>query len=473
VQSIAWEILKCPAWRVGALQVIGGVISVPRNGEPWLRPRGTPKTRFALLPHGRPLTQEVTLVFKIAALTATLFFGSAWWPGTGWAQEGQFGGQARADAVTRMIVLAVQQGIDSLPPTSGQAFGYEYEPGSDIPVREKQLGPTALRATETVGESHLSVRVATSYFELGESFGPMTYFIQPQDTSLAEPRGYADFGLEARAKVGLVNLAVNWGFASRLEATFNLPLVVVDAQASQSFTTQPQYLNLPPRSAILSGAPTIDQLNSLLKNGSLVFRKETFRDLGFDFNEGTHVGVGRISLGAKGIAYSSQALRLAVAAELFLPSPNENQFAGPASPAVLPRAIAAVPIGSRLKWLADAGYDYDFDNAELRRFVWNSGASFAIGSQATLDAGVGGSEFNKAITWTPAVAYGIKTGTYPATVLTTQAGNRLGDSFVDFLGGVKLRLTDRLAFSGAVNVPLNNQGFRPAALGTLALETYF
>ncbi len=42
-----------------------------------------------------------------------------------------FGSQFRADAARRMIVLVVQQGIDSLPPVSGQAFGYDYDLPAD------------------------------------------------------------------------------------------------------------------------------------------------------------------------------------------------------------------------------------------------------------------------------------------------------------------------------------------------------
>jgi hypothetical protein len=43
---------------------------------------------------------------------------------------------------------------------------------------------------------------------------------------------------------------------------------------------------------------------------------------------------------------------------------------------------------------------------------------------------------------------------------------------VDFLGGIKARITDQVVLSGAVTVPLNDQGFQPDALGTIALELY-
>src|SRR6185295_14803019 len=67
------------------------------------------------------------------------------------AQSDQFGRQARADAASRAIVLAVQQGISALPPTSGQSIIYAYNPHTDDFERSEKLGPFSLRTPETVG----------------------------------------------------------------------------------------------------------------------------------------------------------------------------------------------------------------------------------------------------------------------------------------------------------------------------------
>src|SRR5579862_5121466 len=75
----------------------------------------------------------------------------------------QFGGQSRADAASEMIVLGVQQGISSLPPTSGQAFTYDYNAELGTFVASEQLGPTVLRSPQTIGANRFSVRVAASY----------------------------------------------------------------------------------------------------------------------------------------------------------------------------------------------------------------------------------------------------------------------------------------------------------------------
>src|SRR5512147_841571 len=81
----------------------------------------------------------------------------------------QFGGQDRADAASRMIVLGVQQGISSLPPTSGQSFTYEFDPVLTTYVSSERLGPTALRSPQTIGLNRLSLRVAASYFEVSDT----------------------------------------------------------------------------------------------------------------------------------------------------------------------------------------------------------------------------------------------------------------------------------------------------------------
>jgi hypothetical protein len=145
--------------------------------------------------------------------------------------------------------------------------------------------------------------------------------------------------------------------------------------------------------------------------------------------------------------------------------------AGSASPAILPRVVAAADLAEFLRMHADVGYDYDFDFNELRRFVWDVGWSVPL-TGVVFDFGVGGSKYNQGIQWTPDTAQFEDLEGQAQTMVALQ-DNRLGDNFVDFLGGVKLRLTDHAVVGGAVNVPVNDQGFRPTAVGTVAVELYF
>jgi hypothetical protein len=386
--------------------------------------------------------------------------------------QNQFGGQQRADAASEMIVLGVQQGISSLPPTSGQSFTYTFDPTIDVYVLSTQLGPTSFRSPQTIGAGKFSFRFATSYFELANTKQPIPYLVNEPP---GNPLGVAALGLQTDAKVGLVNLSLNYGFTNRFEAMCNVPVVVVDAQASQTFTTSKP--SGPPKQAPLSGVPIQPgpNLNQAIGIGALHLRQESLNTLGFDFNDGTHVGVGRISLAAKAVLYPGEVVQVSAMPEFLLPSPSQAEFAGSDSAAVLPRLVTAFKLTDAVKLYVDAGYEYDFDYDELRRFVWNSGPSLAVG-RATFDAGVGGSKFNQGVQWTPSTApftaAGAPAGTTSGTIQAL-GDTRLGSNFIDALGGVKFRLNDRSVISGAVNVPLNNEGFRAAALGTVAVEVYF
>ena len=267
-----------------------------------------------------------------------------------------------------------------------------------------------------------------------------------------------------------MNFGGTYGITDRVEFTLNIPVVTVGAHASQLYVSSSDY-SVPPQDARISGAATVAAMNQKIQSGELFVRNDSFNSLGFDFNQGTHAGVGRISVGGKGVLYADKLWQLAFAPEFFCPSPNQDQFSGSNSPAVLPRFIIAGKATEQARLLMDAGYDYDFDHNELRRFVWNGGGSYAI-SVATFDAGIGGSTFNEGIQWTPSIAPFTDLDNKPGTIHALQS-NRFGRTFIDFLGGVKVRVANKTVLSGSVNVPLNNEGFRAAAVGTLAVEQYF
>src|SRR5262245_52310620 len=111
-----------------------------------------------------------------AAALALLTAGSR--PAGAQGNPNQFGGQDRADAASRMIVLGVQQGISSLPPTSGQSFTYEFNPDLDTYVTSERLGPTSFRSPQIIGAGKFSIRAAASYFELSNTKGPIEYAVQ-------------------------------------------------------------------------------------------------------------------------------------------------------------------------------------------------------------------------------------------------------------------------------------------------------
>lgn len=309
------------------------------------------------------------------------------------ASPNQFGGQDRANAASEMIVLGVQQGISALPPTSGQAFTYEYNPAVDTYETSEQLGPTALRAAQTIGQNKLSVRAAVSYFSLGKTLDPIIY-------KVAEPLSYAEFGMSASANVTVLNFSATYGITDRIEAMLDVPVTVVEAQASQLQTVYQSDLGTTPRRATplgaIQGFPTDtpkDVRNALTMamhdpSDPLRVPKYSFSSLGFQFNDGTHVGLSRISVGAKALLYRNDLFLVSFAPEFFCNSPSQNEFAGSNSPSVLPRVIGQVNAAKYLRVHADVGYDYDFNVSELRRFVWDSGISVPL-TGWTFDLGFG------------------------------------------------------------------------------------
>jgi hypothetical protein len=382
---------------------------------------------------------------------------------------GQFGGFCRAQAAQQAIVLGVQQGISSLPPTSGQSFSWTYDPALDTYVRSQLLGPMSFRTPQTVGKGYLSTRLALSYFALGDSFGPITYELKrPLSVD-----SYAKFGTDVSAKVGLINIALDYGILEHLDVIVNVPLVIVDASAENRFSAEPGGSQV----AVRASPEDLDAAFRSRGPDRLVLGRRPFdsSDAGFRFQSGTHFGVGRIDVGAKAQLYSAGGLELGAQLEFFAPSPSSDEFSGSDSPALLPRLIAQYGFGETqsAQLHVDVGYDYDFDFAELRRFVWNTGASFAIPG-ATFDAGFGGSLFDQGVEWTPTFATAVSgAGSGADTTLTALGDTRLGTNYVDFLFGVKVQVAENAVLGGTVNVPVTDDGLRAPAIGTIGFEYYF
>lgn len=399
--------------------------------------------------------------------------------GAQFGPQDQFGGQDRADATTNLVVIAVQRALATLPPSSGQSVTYEYDPATDALQRSARLGPTALRSAQTVGPGTLSLQAGVSYFEMAQTFRPIDYLLTFNPPSTRQ--GVAKIGLSASARVTAFNLSATYGLGRYIDLAVALPVVAVDTHGSEIFSTQTNELSLPAKQAPLSGVSWIPPngnvtgaqhvLNTLLQpGGGLSLRKETFRSLGVNFNDGTNAGVGRIDLSGKGVLLARESFQIASLVEFFLPSPSEAEFAGPASAAIAPRLIGTFKLADAIRLHSDVGYDYDFDNAELRQFMWSIGGALTS-ERAEIDLGIGGSEFEAPVQWTPTHI----TAVSGSTGLTGQAleDNTAGDRFVDVLLGLKLRLTDSTVIAGAVTIPVVNGEFQPDVLGTVAFEYDF
>src|SRR5262249_49102320 len=127
----------------------------------------------------------------------------------------EFGAQARANATRQMIVLAVQQAIGTLPPTSGQSLTYRFDEHVGEWIIDPVLGPTALRAPQVIGKSKLNLRASTSYFSASDTLGPIPYAVDWPGTV---PSNYCTaFGVTASTHVGILDLAASYGITDRIE----------------------------------------------------------------------------------------------------------------------------------------------------------------------------------------------------------------------------------------------------------------
>jgi hypothetical protein len=313
-----------------------------------------------------------------------------------------------------------------------------------VPLRTQLLGPVSLRDPETLAEGKLTLRVAESYFAISTLLGPVAY-------RLSSSREFTAFGSDLQAKTGVLDLTLNYGITARVEANLNLPVVAVGAQASEVYPSVGGSALFGPSPGSLSAAPLKTVPYSQIA--------------GVSFNDGAHAGVGRISLGTKALLYVEDPFRLAASCDFYLPSPNREQFAGSDTASILPRVIGSARLTDWMRLLVDTGYDYDFGSSQLRRFGWDVGVSFPLRA-ATFDLGMGGSEYATPIQWTPT-----RIPVHPGE-LTAVGDNQTGRNYVDFLTGVKFRLTDRLVMSGAVNIPVARPGVQPIAGGTVALRCW-
>jgi hypothetical protein len=93
--------------------------------------------------------------------------------------------------------------------------------------------------------------------------------------------------------------------------------------------------------------------------------------------------------------------------------------------------------------------------------------------RAAIDLGMGGSEYDASIHWTPSVIRSARTAEFPATVGQAIESNTVGNSFVDVLLGLKLRLTETSVVAAGVSIPVVNPDFQPDVLATIALERSF
>ena len=399
------------------------------------------------------------------------------WPTDGAAQRpvvtarNNFGAADRAAAASEIISLAVQQTISALPPASGQSPTYAYDPKSDtFAIVSTELGPVSFRTPSLLPAGKFGLRVGVSYFELSESFDPVPH--SARTVNFGDQ--YTELGLSVGAKATVLNLSSDYGVTDWLQVGLVLPITIVDASAQDIFPSLEGFDG--PVGVVSTEGPS--NFDALLEAGTAGFFAEDFDPPGSNFspkrfNSGTSAGVGRISVGGKVKLGEWDVFHAAFAPRFYFPSPSSDDFAGSDTAALAARILTSTRAADWCRVLANLGYEYDFETAELRRFIWDVGASLSADA-LTADLGVSGSLYDEGIEWTPSVATATPTDSSGETIhFQVDGDNRLGTNYIDFVFGLKYRVVGALLLLGQVQVPITSDGVRPNVAGTIGAEYLF
>lgn len=401
-----------------------------------------------------------------------------------------FGLRERSQAASELVLQSVQQLLQSLPPPVSQTYRFEYSDELGVMVREERVGANLFREPGTLGSGRFAARVSTAYFEASDSF--LATYRNTSDRS-CEPEGcYTVVGIAPEASVVAINFGVGYGLADYAEVYVNVPIVITDVSADVSYTNELSRPEDRQRYVDVVGRDTARRIargeNVPLDDGTgqtstIGLRRTNLNDFAVDelsdasFSDGTSVGLGQVALGTKlRFPRIANRLDLALNAEILLPSPNEDEFAGVDSAGFNVRLLSALRIVDDLRLLTAAGYTYDGDFESLRGFTWSSGLVFSQ-TWGTVDLGLGGTLYQEGIRWTPREVEslpdpdrGIDRAEY---VLADGESNELDDNFVDVRIGAKFPIGSSFALSGAAIIPVVGSDFRPDAIGSIGFEAYF
>lgn len=372
-------------------------------------------------------------------------------------------------SIERTILTGVLQGVQAVRvPTSPQSFAYEFDPEINASVRGTRPGPAVLRSPATIAEGTWTARLAVSYLHLDQDYWPTTYEAPRSDGAL-----YGRFGALFTADLTLIDLSAVYGLTDRMELSLDVPLSVVDVETRYRWLydrDNPRKVSIRNSESALEEEIASKEISSATRGPSVV-TQDLFGPQRYD--DGANVGLGQISLGGKYALYRGDRVAVSPSFELLLPSPNEQDLAGPESVGMTTRLLSMAELGTMATAYLDVGYTYEIQFPELTGFVWNVGTSLAPSSWLSVDVGAGGTEFSKGATGMPQVLFGKdeEQQTENTFVATTKTG--LGTTAVNFLFGVKLALTDGDALTGTAVVPVAGDTIQPAAAGTIGFEHVF
>jgi hypothetical protein len=376
-----------------------------------------------------------------------------------------FSTQSEVQQTMRQLNAAIVSQLATFPlGSSSGSFTYTYDPTLGVFTRSTDtFGPSFAERAQTAGRGKLSVGLnylSSRYSSLDNvqlDDGSITLFLAHEDTNndgtLLNPFFEGDI-IETRLFFELesntVALYANYGLSDRLDVGVAVPYTSIDVAARIDARIEP----------LASGAAPIHRF----ADGSL---KRSFSE------SGSASGIGDVILRGKYRFGGQEGLRFALAADVRLPSGNEEDLLGTGAFQLKPYLIASGSLGRVYPHL-NLGYTFSLGESDNigeipDEFNYTVGFDTPLHPRVSIALDVLGRylvdtnrlvKVERPFRYAPGPA---PAGQQPAIVEVTRIEYALEQDSVNLLlgaFGVKYNLFGNFVLSGNVFVPLNNNGLR-------------
>lgn len=317
---------------------------------------------------------------------------------------------------------------------AGFAFRFDQDLGTFVQVTES-FGPVFAERADTIGKGRFNVNLSFTAFKYDEFLGddlddllvrtfhdPDT--IPPFDERTSFELDTVDVHLNLDVNINALNLAGTYGVTDRLDVGFLVPVAHVDVRVGAHAEVVKSPDNpIPADVHTFEGGPESPD----------------------DSASGSAQGLGDVVLRLKYHWLESETHNLAAALQVKAATGDEDDFLGTGQSTVRPFLIYSRTFG-RLTPHVNLGYEFNVDDSDQNSLEYAAG--FDVGAEAF---------------------------TVALSVLGSRelGGDGFADTIVNGSLGVKWNPFGSYIVTANVLVPLNDDGLRSNAIGTLAFERNF
>ncbi|HET6628290.1 MAG TPA: transporter [Woeseiaceae bacterium] len=341
-----------------------------------------------------------------------------------------------ADTFNRLndIISAQVGAIPFASAGAGFAFRYDEDLGTFVQVTES-FGPVYAERAETIGKGRFNANLSFTAFKydefLGDDLDDLVVttlhdpdIIPPLDERTSFELDTVDAHLNLDINVNALNFAGTYGVTDRLDVGFLVPLADVDVRV----TSHAEVVKSP--------------------DNPIPVDVHTFEDgpeSPDDSASGSAQGLGDVVLRLKYHWLESETNNMAAALQVKTATGDEDDFLGTGQATVRPFLIYSRSFG-RLTPHVNLGYEFNLDDSDQNSLEYAAGFD------------VGADRFTVAL-----------------SVLGSRelGGDGFADTIVNGALGVKWNPFGSYIVTANVLMPLNDEGLRSDAIGTLAFERNF